>query len=66
MWAIRNKKTMRWLYGTDYHHWPNRQRTSSSRAMIFCSKGQASFELKARGCGKDYEVVRVELIAKGE
>lgn len=74
MYAIRNKKTKKWVYGTDYcHPHPKKsgrpswqQRTSFDRALIFGDLPNAMLELELRGCGRDYEVVEVELKAKGE
>ncbi len=97
MWAIRHKKTKKWVYGTDYEHPhylknprkglkcpfyadnqqyfvyanPDRsisyeQFTSFERALLFESWPQALFDYDIRGCGRDYEVVEVELKAKGE
>lgn len=72
MYAIRNKRTGKWLYGTDYryhyhragHDRPSRrQRTSNERVMTWETRQQAEIELVARGCGEDYEVVPVRVEA---
>lgn len=63
MYAIRNKKTGRWLYGTDYRYNPPHQRTSDDMAIIFENKEIARYALRARRCGKCYEVVPVRLEA---
>lgn len=74
MYAIRHKKTKAWVYGTDYrcHHKRKdnkrsySQCTSFERALTFEDLPNAAFEFDIRGCGRDYEVVEVELKAKGE
>lgn len=74
MYAIRNKRTGKWLYGTDYrypyhyhmagHERPSRrQRTSNERVITWETRQQAEIELVTRRCGKDYEVVPVKLEA---
>ena len=91
MYAIRNKKTKKWVYETDFrfHHkrskprktevfyfdnqpqaYPhayisNHQRTSFNRALIFPDYGYALGEFNYRGCGNDYEIVKVKLIVDG-
>ena len=61
MWAIRNKRTKKWLYGTDYRYYPRHQRTSEDRVLTWETEEQAVREMKWRGCGKDYEAVPVRL-----
>lgn len=63
MFAIRNKRTGRWVYGTDYRYFPHRQRTSFDRALIFEDRESAELEFKVRSCCKDYEIVPVRLEA---
>ena len=65
MYAIRNKRTRKWLYGTDrsYADGKPRQRTSDFRAMLWEHYEDASLAFRLRGCGKDYEVVPVRLEA---
>ena len=72
MYAIRNKRTGKWLYGTIYRYnyhraghgrTSRRQRTSNERCMTWETRQQAEIELVARGCGEDYEVVPVRLEA---
>ena len=62
MYAIRNKNTGEWVYGTDYRYSPTRQRTSSSQALTYEDWECAEMDLKHRKCGKDYEIVKVSLI----
>lgn len=63
MYAIRNKRSGRWLYGTNYCYFPRRQRTSHDRALIFEDRESAELEFKVRSCGKDYEIIPVRLEA---
>lgn len=68
MYAIRNKRTRKWLYGTDYRFYPPKQRTSFDRAMIFESEEEATVSFRLRSCGKAYEIipVRIESLVEGE
>ena len=59
MYAIRNRKTKKWVYGTDYRYSPRRQRTSLNRALTYEDFDHAKFDFKHRQCGKDYEIVSV-------
>lgn len=61
MYAIINKKTKEFVYGTDYRYRPKRQRTSSEQALIFDDFESAGIDFKCRECGKDYEIVEVRL-----
>ena len=61
MWAIRNKRTKKWLYGTDYRYYPRHQRTSEDCAMTWETEEEARHEMRHRGCGKDYEAVPVRI-----
>jgi hypothetical protein len=65
MYAIRNKHTRKWLYGTDrsYADGKPRQRTSDDRAMLCETYEDAQLEYRLRRCGKDYEIVPVRLEA---
>ena len=63
MYAIRNKRTLKWMYGTDYRYHPPHQRTSIFRAMLFEHYEDALNEMRWRRCGKDYEIVPVMLEA---
>lgn len=68
MYAIRNRRTRKWLYGTDrsYSDGKPRQRTSDDRAMLWETYEEARAEYNYRRCGKDYEVVPVRLEALEE
>lgn len=64
MYAIRHKKTKKWVYGTDYRYDPPHQRTSEDNALLFEYDFQAETALKTRRVSEDYEIVEVELKAK--
>ena len=64
MWAIRNNRTRKWLYGTDWRYDPPHQRTAEERAMTFESEDLARAEMRWRKCGKDYEVIPVRIVAQ--
>ena len=61
MWAIRNKRTHKFVYGTDFRYSPRRQFTSDERALLFETEEDAKREFNHRRCGKDYQVVPVRL-----
>ena len=61
MYAIRNKKINKWVYGTDYRYWPHHQRTSEDMALTWDDYECAAYEFKHRQCGKQYEIVPVRL-----
>ena len=63
MYAIRNKKTRKWLYGTDYRYQPPHQRTAEDQAIVFESYEEARNQSRWRRCGKSYEIVPVRLEA---
>lgn len=64
MWAIRNKRTKKWLYGTDYRRNPATQRTSDNKAITFETLEEAEHAYRLRGCGKSYVIVPVEIILR--
>jgi hypothetical protein len=61
MYAIRNKRTKKWLFGTDRRYHPWHQRTAEDRALILPDFDTAKLEFLARQCNKDYEIVPVRL-----
>ena len=63
MYAIRNKRTRLWVYGTDFRYYPHRQKTSEDRALIFETYEAAERDFKWREAGKTYEIVPVRLEA---
>ena len=63
MYAIRNRKTLKWVCGTDFRTYPFRQRTSDENVLIFETQEQARIEFKRRMCGTAYEIVAVRIEA---
>lgn len=63
MYAIRNKRTRKWLYGTDFRHYPYTQITSFEQARTWDTYEEACSEFNHRMCGKCYEVVPVRIEA---
>lgn len=61
MYAIQNKRTKKFVYGTDFRYSPFHQRTSYNRAMTFDSYRLAEATFEDRKCGKDYKIVRIKL-----
>lgn len=62
MYAIRNKKTKKYLYGTDYRYPHNHQMTSFDRCITFATFEDAVLQLRQRWCSdKLYEIVEVKL-----
>lgn len=61
MYAIKNTRTGKWLYGTDYRRSPPIQRTCTERVATFYDEEDALRELKHRKCGKDYKVLKVQI-----
>lgn len=66
MYAIRNKITGQWLYGTDYNFSPPRQRISNRQAITFETLEDAELQMLLRKCGKNYEVIKVKLEITGD
>lgn len=65
MFAIRNKKDKRWVYGTDKRSEPHKQRLSNEQAMLFQDKEDAEWQMKVRRMDPyRYEVVEVLLVEK--
>ncbi len=62
MYAIRNKRTKKWLFGTDRRYSPWHQQTSENRAMVFEDFDHAKSEFMFRRCGKAYEIVPVKMM----
>lgn len=62
MYAIWNKKTLKWWYGSDYRWHPPHQRTSDEKAVTFPSREEAEDVMIARRINpKKYEIVKVKL-----
>lgn len=66
MYAIINKRTKKWVFGTDFNYYPHRQRTSFDNVAIYSDLREAQFRFEWRGCGRDYKIVEVEVKIKGE
>lgn len=61
MYAIQNKKTLEYVYGTDYRYNPPHQRTSLEQALTYSDLNDAIFNFIRRKCGNDYIIVKVKL-----
>lgn len=68
MYAIQNKKTLEYVYGTDYRYSPPHQRTCLEQALTYSDLDDAIFAFIKRKCGNDYIIVAVclETIAEVE
>ncbi|ENU4967156.1 hypothetical protein ACE39C_002780 [Listeria monocytogenes] len=65
MYAIRHKRTKKFVYGTDKRYSKFRQRTSSEQALLFESYFIAHTAFNDRQVShKLYEIVPVELSVK--
>lgn len=60
-YAIRHKRSGKWVYGTDYRYHPYHQKTSHDKAILFDSYESAHSAYRFRLCGKDYEIVAVKI-----
>ena len=60
-YAIKNVRTGRFVYGTDYRYNPPHQRTSSFRALVFDDFGSAQLARQLRKCTSYYKIVPVEI-----
>lgn len=58
-YAIKNLKTGKFMWGTDYRYNPPHQRTSDKTAMLYPSYSSAALDFGLRRCGKHYDVVPV-------
>lgn len=63
MYAIRDKRTGLWLYGTDWRYTPPHQRTSAERIQTWDTSEEAEDQFRWRRCGKNYEIVPVRVEA---
>lgn len=61
MFAIQNKITGQWVYGTNYRFSPPRQRISNRQALTYEERSYAESDFQTRRCNKDYAVVEVTL-----
>lgn len=61
MYAIRNKRTHKWMYGTWRQDGRVVQRTSEEAARLYETYDSAELDFRIRKCGKSYEIVPVRL-----
>lgn len=59
MFAIINKRTLKFVYGTDYRYHPYHQRTSYDWMITMQDREDAEYEFRHRQCGKDYVIVEI-------
>lgn len=64
MYAIQNKRTKKFVYGTDYRMTPHRQFTSKDEMLTFEYLDSCEQEFEHRQCGKEYRIVEVEITVK--
>ena len=63
MFAIRNKKDKRWVYGTDYRYNPPRQKLSDEEVKIYKDEATALADARFRQINfNNYQLVSVGLI----
>lgn len=60
MFAIQNRRTGKFVYGTDYCYYPRHQRTDFERMLTYDEYRFAEWDFLSRGCGKDYRIVELE------
>lgn len=65
MYAIRNRKTNKYIYGTDFRFSPPRQRCSENAMRVYEYLFEAVLEYKRRRCGRDYEIVSMSFTCLG-
>lgn len=57
MFAIQNRRTGKFLFGTDYRKNPPLQRTSFDEMRTYPDLSYAVADYNNRRCGKDYRIV---------
>ena len=67
MYAIINKKTKKFVYGTDRRQFYSKTRsfkqiTSFDKALTYSHREYAEMDIMSRRMSKDYEAVEVKLI----
>lgn len=60
MFAIQNRRTGKFVYGTDYCYYPRHQRTDFERMLTYDEYRFAESDFLSRGCSKDYRIVELE------
>ena len=63
--AIKNPKTGKFVFGTDYRYFPPHQRTSNEKMILYDCREDAEIDFRSRKCGKDYCIVGVIITEKG-
>lgn len=62
MYAIQNIKTGKFVYGTDYRHYPHKQLMSVDKMLTYDEYAFAESDFFHRGCGRNYRIVELEPI----
>lgn len=60
MFTIQNRRTGKFVYGTDFNYNPPRQRTDFNRMLTYDDYTSAEVDFWHRGCGKVYRIVELE------
>ncbi|MBO7211079.1 MAG: hypothetical protein J6V44_08805 [Methanobrevibacter sp.] len=58
-YAIQNRKTGKFVDGTDFRRYPYTQITSYDRFLTFDNIEDAKYTMLHRMCGKNYKIVRL-------
>ena len=62
-YAIRNRRTKKWWYGTDYITRPERQQMSTEKCYLFDNEEFARLIMISRGMtSRTYEIVKVKIV----
>lgn len=61
MYAIINKKTKKFVCGTDYRYSPPHQRTSENELITYPTFFEAVYDMYHRRCGQDYTVCEIDI-----
>lgn len=65
-YAIRNRRTKKFVRGTDYRYHPPHQITSECSGFVYENYEEAMMDLRSRRCGAEYEVIPVKIIEEDE
>ena len=57
MFAIINRKTNKFVYGTDFRYHSHHQKTSFDKMLTYSNNIEAYDDFRRRQCGKDYCIV---------
>ena len=61
MYAIQNRRTKKYMTGTDFRMTPHRQFTSHDEAKTYGRLISAARDFQSRQCGVEYRIVSVSL-----